>query len=160
VGELPQPEVPEHIRKSPPWYRLEEQLGWYDSKSNYCQTRYKWLKFLQIALGASIPLLVYQVDAKAITAAVGVIIAILEAVQHLNQYSTLWVEYRSTAEYLKHERWLFLARSGEYRGLNDDEALKLLAEQVESHVSTQHTTWTQKIQSAVQRSSQPHAGVR
>lgn len=148
--DIAQPEVPELIKRHPAWIRLEDQLEWYDSKSVYCQRWYKGLKLLQVVLGASIPLFAFQ-DAKILTATMGVLIAVLEAVQHLNQYSTLWIEYRSTAERLKHERWLFLSRAGEFRGLNDEEALLLLAEHVETYVSTEHASWAQQVSAAAQQ---------
>lgn len=90
MGETMAFQIPESARSHPAWFRLEEQLAWYDGKSTYCQRWYKGLKFLQILLGASVPVWAYQ-DYRAITAVVGVAIAVLEAVQHLNQYATLWV---------------------------------------------------------------------
>jgi hypothetical protein len=61
----------------------------------------------------------------------GVAIALIEAIQQINQYSTLWVTYRSTAERLKHEKYLFLSAAGPYRELTDSEMLVQLAERVE-----------------------------
>ena len=56
-------------------------------------------------------------------------------------YNDLWTTYRATAEQLKHEKFLFLARSGPYRTLREEEALRLLAERVEERVSTEHAKW-------------------
>lgn len=64
----------------------------------------------------------------------GVLIAVLEAVQQMNQYSTLWVTYRATAERLKHEQYLFLSVAGPYKGMTDGDRLVTLAERVEEHV--------------------------
>jgi hypothetical protein len=71
----------------------------------------------------------------------GTVIALLETVQQMNQYSTLWVTYRATAERLKHEKYLFLSTAGPYRGLPEPERLIQLAERVEEHVSTEHANW-------------------
>ena len=49
--------------------------------------------------------------------------------------------YRATAERLKHEKFLFLSAAGPYRGLIVPDALILLAERVEEHVSTEHANW-------------------
>src|SRR5438105_11283295 len=127
MGQRAQPEIPDAVKKHAAWIRLEDQLDWYDRNSVACQRWYKGLKLLQVIFGASIPLFAY-LERPFATAVLGVSIAILEAVQHLNQYSTLWIEYRSTAERLKHEHWLFLSRAGEFRGLDEDEALRVLAE--------------------------------
>ncbi len=133
----------ESIEKHPAWIRLEDQLGGYDSKSVYCQRWYKGLKLIQITLAVCIPLagLLEPLFLKVATSIAGVLIAILEGVQHMNQYSTLWVSYRSTAEHLKHEKYLFLSAAGPYKGLSDPDRLVTLAERVEEHVSTEHANW-------------------
>lgn len=138
-----EPPVPDWAANHAAWHRLEDQLSWYDSKSNHCQTWYKGLKFLQIALAVSIPVTSHLEPflAKWLTSIAGALIAILEGVQHVNQYSTLWVMYRSTAEHLKHEKYLFLSAAGPYKGLANADRLVMLAERVEEHVSTEHANW-------------------
>jgi len=135
--------APEEIRSHPAWSRLEDQLAWYDNKSMLCQSRYKAYKVAQLILAATIPIISFiEVEwGKWVTALAGAAIVVLEGVQQLNQYSALWIEYRSTAEYLKHEKHLFLASSGPYRDLDRKDALTLLSERVEEHVSTEHANW-------------------
>jgi hypothetical protein len=137
------PLVPEWAATHPAWSRLEDQLGWYDRKSTHCQGWYKGLKFVQISLAVLIPLLSHldPAYAKWATSIAGAIIAVLEGVQHMNQYSTLWVTYRATAERLKHEKFLFLSCAGPYKGLAEPDRLIALAERVEEHVSTEHANW-------------------
>ncbi|WP_419626541.1 DUF4231 domain-containing protein [Thiolapillus sp.] len=60
----------------------------------------------------------------------------------VNQYSTLWVTYRATAERLKHEKYLFLSVAGPYKELTESERLIVLAERIEEHVSTEHANWS------------------
>ena len=63
--------------------------------------------------------------------------------------------YRATAEQLKHERYLFLARSGPYKGFKEEDALSLLAERVEEQVSTEHAKWvTERSQQADKQGQQ------
>jgi hypothetical protein len=85
---------------------------------------------------------------KVTTSIAGVLIAILEGVQHMNQYSALWVSYRSTAERLKHEKYLFLSAAGPYKELSDSDRLVTLAERVEEHVSTEHANWFNETRKA------------
>jgi hypothetical protein len=73
-----------------------------------------------------------------ITAILGASVAILEGLQQLGQCNNLWTSYCATAEQLKYEKYLFLARSGPYRDLGEEEALKRLAERVEERVSIEH----------------------
>lgn len=126
----------------PAWLRLEDQLTWYDQKSGRAQRWYKCLKFIQVALAISIPI-VSQIEnaGKWFASVAGGLIAVIEAVQHMNQYATLWITYRSTAERLKHEKFLFLSAAGPYRGFLDSERLLVLAERIEEHVSTEHANW-------------------
>lgn len=138
-----EPSAPEWIAAHPAWARLEDQIDWYDYKSTHCQKWYKGLKFIQISLAVLIPLLSHldPACAKWATSIAGVMIAVLEGIQHMNQYSMLWVTYRATAERLKHEKFLFLSAAGPYKGQTEPERLISLAERVEEHVSTEHANW-------------------
>lgn len=53
------PEAPGPIRavpaEDPTWDRLEDQIGWYSRKSRENQRLYKWLKLLEIAVAAVLP---------------------------------------------------------------------------------------------------------
>jgi hypothetical protein len=138
-----EPRVPEYAADQPAWWRLQDQLHWYDTKSQHSQRWYKRLKLGQVTLAILIPVmsLLRPEYSKWATALAGTLIALLEAIQQLNQYSTLWVTYRSTAEHLKHEQFLFLSAGGPYRGLPEPERLVRLAERVEEHVSNEHANW-------------------
>jgi len=127
----------------PAWHRLEDQLQWYDNKSTQSQKWYKRLKLVQISLAVLIPVASHlePTYAKWATSIAGALVAILEGVQHVNQYSTLWITYRATAEHLKHEKFLFLSAAGPYKGQDESERLIALAERVEEHVSTEHANW-------------------
>jgi hypothetical protein len=139
----PEPPVPESVEPHPAWFRLVDQLNWYDRKSQNAQGWYKRLKIAQVTSAVLIPAtsLLPADCAKWAAAGLGVLIAVLEAVQQMNQYSTLWFSYRATAERLKHEKYLFLSAAGPYKGLAEPERLVALAERVEEHVSTEHANW-------------------
>jgi len=134
-------QVPSGVIQSAAWNRLEHQLEWYDKRSVSCQRWYKALKLLQVVLAVLIPIMAMLPVAKWATALAGAAIAVLEAIQHMNQYSTLWVTYRSTAEHLRHEKYLFLSSAGPYRGQAETDRLLTLAERVEEHVSSEHANW-------------------
>ena len=133
----------ENIESHPAWLRLEDQIGWYDSKSGWNQKLHKRLTIAQLLLAILIPpsALTDVVGSNYVAAIAGGLIALLEGIQHLYQFSTLWIEYRSTAEHLKHEKHLFLSAAGLYRDTEKDERLMLLAERVEEHVSAEHANW-------------------
>ncbi|RWK29341.1 DUF4231 domain-containing protein [Mesorhizobium sp.] len=138
----PEPPVSESIASHAAWFRLVDQLNWYDRKSHHAQGWYKRLKIAQFTSAALIPATSLLPEyAKWAASGFGVLIAVLEAVQQMNQYSTLWFSYRATAERLKHEKYLFLSAAGPYKGLPEPERLVVLAERVEEHVSTEHANW-------------------
>jgi len=119
--------------------RLEDQINWYDRKSNYSQQVYKWLKVIEIVAAALVPLSAGLHMPAAATGSLGVLIAVLEGLLQLNQYHHNWLAYRSTCETLKHEKYLYLANAGPYSTATT--AHVLLAERVESLVSQEHATW-------------------
>ncbi len=138
-----EPPVPDSVKAHPAWFRLIDQRNFYDGKSQHCQRWYKRLKLAQVSLAVLIPAtnLLPVNCAKWAASIAGVLIAVMEAVQQMNQYSTLWVTYRATAERLKHEQYLFLSSAGPYKGLADADRLIALAERVEEHVSAEHANW-------------------
>lgn len=134
---------PGQFHAHPAWKRLEDQLQWYDNKSAQCHRWYKWTRLTQICLAVSVPVLSHldPIYAKWLTAIAGGLIAVLEGVQHLHQYSLLWITYRTTAERLKSEKYLFLSGAGRYRDQSSAQKLIILSERVEELVSTEHASW-------------------
>ncbi len=119
--------------------RLEDQIQWYDRKSGHNQRMFKWLKGVTLVSGVLVPAVSYAHWGRGLAGALGVIIVIAEGLQQLNQYQANWIAYRSTAEALKHEKYLYLAGAGPYASA--EEPLALLAERVESLVSQEHAKW-------------------
>jgi len=119
--------------------RLEDQINWYDRKSNQNHRAYKWLKIIEIVAAALVPLFAGLKMPAAVTGSLGVLIALLEGLLQLNQYHDNWIAYRSTCEALKHEKYLYLANAGPYSTATAAHAL--LAERVESLVSHEEAKW-------------------
>jgi hypothetical protein len=119
--------------------RLERQIGWFDAKSAYNQRLFKWLKFVEIVAAASIPVLAAVGADVWVGAILGALIVVLEGLQHVNQYQSTWISYRSTCEALIREKYLFLARAGPYASLRRPELR--LAERVENAIAQQHAQW-------------------
>jgi hypothetical protein len=124
--------------------RLEDQIGWYDRNASYNERMFKILRIATIVVSSSIPLSAAFVEAKWITGGLGALIALFEGLQQLNQHHQNWITYRSTAEALKHEKYLFLSLAGPYA--SSDNPKTLLAERVESLVSQENSKWTAAIE--------------
>lgn len=73
----------------------------------------------------------------AVMGALGAAVVILEGLQQLFQWNTTWMLYRSTAEALKRERYLYLAH-GPYGNTSPG---PLLAERVEAILAQENATW-------------------
>jgi Protein of unknown function (DUF4231) len=131
--------------KDPTWDRLEDQIGWYSRKSRESQHLYKWLKLLEIAVAAVLPVVAAVHSPVWVTGGLAAVIVVLEGAQHLYQFQEHWITYRSTAEALKHERYLYLAQAGPYAG---DDRHRQLAEQLEGLISQEHAKWTASHRSA------------
>lgn len=147
------PNTNELPQDDPIFARLTEQLAWYSSKSRAARTAFKRIKFVEIMAAAVIPFLTGQhwPYVTYIVGGLGVVITVLEGVLHLNQYQENWTNYRNTAESLKHEKFLFLAKAGPYASAAD--ARMLLAERMEALISQENSQWV----AALQKSGQGNA---
>ena len=127
----------------PALFRLEDQIAWYDNKSRRAQKAFKGLKIIQIVAAGAIPLItVFQFPyPERINAVLGLIILVVEGLQQLNQYQPNWINYRSTCEALRHEKFLYLAGAGPYG--KAEQPLVLLAERIENLISQEHAKWLQ-----------------
>jgi len=140
------------------YQRLEEQIDWFDRKSLHHQRWYRRLKVISIAAAALVPL-ASSLDGYAFVAGLlGVIVVVVEGLQHVNQNHENWIRYRSTCENLRHEKYLHRAGAGVYEGLSDDQALRHLAARVESLLSDERNDWLQlrrSLDAEDQRPAQP-----
>jgi Protein of unknown function (DUF4231) len=140
VRELKPPETAESIEGANPTLgRLDDQIAWYDAKSRQAQVRFKVLKAVVLGVASSIPV-VAAFDVPVYVAGIlGAIVVFVEGLLQAYQYRQNWITYRSTAESLKHEKYLFLARADVYAGSRHP--LRVLAERIEGLISQEHARW-------------------
>jgi hypothetical protein len=126
--------------------RLEDQIDWYDRKSGWNQRLYKRLRLLEVISAASIPLLTGFIADFAfmshVVAVIGVAIAVISGAFALFKFQENWIEYRTTAESLKHQKYLFLTQTSPYDG---GDAFHVLVETVEGLISQENSKWTQYV---------------
>jgi hypothetical protein len=148
------------VRTDPTLARLEDQIRWYGDRSESNQRAYRALKVAALLAAGSIPVLSAVGGASPDIAAVSpVLTAILgagilgvESLQQLNQHQQNWISYRSTAEALKHEKYLYLAVAGPYRRAHEPHAL--LATRIEGLISQEHGRW-QDLEEEAARGERP-----
>jgi len=125
--------------------RLEDQINWYDGKSSTNKTWFQRCQLIQLVMAALITLsgAVNSTDnpwVSLVVPAFGAIIAIVSGILGLYKFQENWLEYRTTAESLKHEKYLYLTKSEPY---HSDEPLNLLVSRVETLISKENTNWAQ-----------------
>lgn len=130
--------------------RLEQQIRWYDRSSGRAQRLFKWMKYIEMGCGViAAPIALVNGPA---AAALSATVVLLEGLQQLHQWQHNWITYRATCEMLRHEKYSYIARSGQYDGLDDEQAKKQLVENVEGLVSTEHAKWLSR-QNAIAKKS-------
>lgn len=123
--------------------RLEDQIAWYDRKSNGNQKWFKYLRFAEILMAAFIPFLsgLITTERSYLSVIIGVLavgIAVIASVLALSKFQENWLEYRTTCESLKKEKYLFITKTEPYKGR---EAFETLVQRVETLVSKENTNW-------------------
>ena len=95
--------------------RLDDQIEWYNKKSSSNQSRFKWCKWTEMALGGIIAVLTPAITdyefIKYIVAASSAGIVIVVALHGLHNFHENWIEYRKTSELLKNEKDLEINES-------------------------------------------------
>lgn len=128
--------------------RLDDQIAWYDRKSVSSQRWFKRLRITEFIAAATIPFLAAYLApelpaTKVVIGVLGVVIAVITATLGLYQFQEHWIEYRTTCESLKKEKYLFLTSSEPYDDADEAARLQLLVQRVETLISKENTNWAQ-----------------
>jgi Protein of unknown function (DUF4231) len=151
-GARPIEAVPPPPPEDPTWQRLQEAIDWYDQRAGENQRLYKWLKLLELAVAAAVAVVAGVGSPVWVTGGLAAVVVVLEGAQHLFQFQEHWITYRTTAESLKHEHYLYLARAGPYGG---EDRHGRLAMRTEALISQEHAKWVAGHQAVTGRSAEP-----
>lgn len=125
--------------------RVDNQIEWYDVKSNTCQKRYKIIQVIEIVSASAIPILSgYATKAFAIPIVIGIlgaVIAIMESIVKLEKYHENWIEYRSTCELLRYQKNLFLTSSSPYSENGEESTFNVFVKNIEQIISSENNQW-------------------
>ena len=124
--------------------RLNNQINWYSKKSRANQKWYKGLRLMEIVSAALIPFLSGIGDKIPYNAwiigTLGVLIAVAAATSSLFKFHENWIQYLTTVEQLKHEKFLYLTNVKPYESEN---RFNLLVERIEGLISKENSYWAQ-----------------
>jgi hypothetical protein len=123
--------------------RLDDQYNYYSSAAKKAKNRFQVIRALEIIVAATIPFLSALIteellDLKVLVGLLGVIVTVLSGMLMLFKYQENWVNFRSTAEDLKAEKFLFMTGSGPYTSGNQEETL---VARVEAILSAEQEKW-------------------
>lgn len=120
--------------------RYEKQIKWYSSKSTINKRIYMFYQWGIILFSSLTPVLILleKVDI-IIPALISVLIAIFSSALNAFKYHENWLEYRTTSETLKKEKYFYDAGVFEYKEVVDKEAF--FVERVENLISRENTKW-------------------
>ena len=99
--------------------RVNDQISWYDKKSLWNKKMFIRFKVLETIFALMIPFLIGYITTERIelqltVGFIGVVVAVVTNVVTLLKLQENWIEYRTVAESLKHEKFMFVTRSGPY----------------------------------------------
>ena len=131
--------------------RLDDQISWYSKKSAVNKSWHYRLQILQFILGALITLsIAFETGSGAmriLVPSLGAAVTLVTGLLGVYKFHEKWIEYRTTAETLKHEKYLFLAQAVPY---DVEKPLPLLVERVEKLISQENSIWHESMQSSSQ----------
>ncbi len=123
--------------------RLDNQIEWYDKKSGWHKGWHNKLHLIAILAAASLPFLTGYItdsapDMKIVVGSLGVVIAVASGSIALFKFQEHWLQYRTTAESLKHHKYLFLTKTAPY---DKENGFNLLVESIEGLISKENSNW-------------------
>ena len=128
--------------------RVNDQINWYSKKSTRNKQLHLWMRGLVIVFSAIIPFAAGFVETNPdfiylnyIIGILGMLVAILTGISSLMKYQEKWVKYRTASETLKHEKFLYVTKSGEYKSQGDH--FSTFVNRVESLISKENSLWNE-----------------
>ena len=127
--------------------RVAHQITWYDEKSAWNKKWFLRVKAIETLLALLIPFLTgyittENIQLKIIVGIIGIVVAASAGLATLFKLQENWIEYRTVAESLKHEKFLYMTKSGPYK---ENSSFSDFAERFESYVSKENSQWTSYI---------------
>ncbi|GAA4271597.1 DUF4231 domain-containing protein [Aquimarina gracilis] len=128
--------------------RVEDQIKWYGTKSAANKRMHLWTKGLIISFSAFIPLISGFLKSgpeylNYVVGALGMVVAILTGISELMKFQEKWAKYRTTAETLKHEKFLYMTKSGHYHA--EKAQFNQFVSRIETYISTENSEWSKII---------------
>ncbi|MCU0735918.1 MAG: DUF4231 domain-containing protein [Methylotetracoccus sp.] len=133
--------------------RLNDQQTWYEGKSAWNLAWYKRLRIVEVVLAAGIPFVSSLIGKfpespsviPILLSLMAFLIAVSSALLALYRFQDNWLQYRTAAEQLKREKFLYLTKSPPYDG---GDAFQGLVANVERILGEENNSWREQAQLA------------
>ena len=121
--------------------RVDNQIKWYSKKSTTYKNWFYGIRTIEVLFAAGLPVMlcIDNTLPKYLAPTVSLVIVVCASITSLYSWQKQWVLYRTTAESLKHEKYLYLVGASPYN--NAAIKLSLLAQNVESLISSENSVW-------------------
>lgn len=124
--------------------RVDSQLEWYSKKSRLNKGWYIRLKVIETVMALLIPFLTAYIAQNTVTLKItvgllGVLVALASNLIILFNVHENWLQYRTTLEAMKYEKFMFLTKTGAY--LNNENAFNMFVEKFEFIISKENANW-------------------
>ena len=127
--------------------RVEQYQRWYDSKAVVAKRRYLRMRILAVVGGALVPVLTnirldiaiggYPLTTLLVTV-ISLLVVVAVSLEGVLHYREQWKNYRSTEQSLRHEVVCFRTGTGQYQGIGEREAFRLLVERAEGAIAMEN----------------------
>lgn len=124
--------------------RYQDQVDWYDRKARWNHQMYQVFQWSAIFFSAATPVLIVVYDGwtRWLAASIAFLVAIVTSGLKTFKYQENWVNYRTTAETLKKEKYYYDANIEGYQNLEDIKYKQaLFVDRVEQLISRENTLW-------------------
>jgi len=135
--------------------RVEYKIDLYFKLSKQSKNRYYVISATSIILSAAVPVLINikisEIFQTLLPTILSLMVTILVSLEKLFQFREHWKNYDLAEESLRREKFLFQARTGEYKGLNDQDAFALFVNHFEDRI---HQERAQTIKARTQEAKE------
>jgi hypothetical protein len=115
--------------------RLDQYQSWYDRKAVSTKARYLQMRSFSVVGSALVPVLInvhwdFKVASipviQFVVTLISLIVVVFLSLESVYHYREQWKNYRSTEQFLGHEKFLFRSSVGRYEGLTEENAFRTL----------------------------------
>ena len=133
--------------------RVQDQIDWYDRKSKINKNWFLTLRVIEIIVALLIPFASNFISDELppiahLVSFLGLVVAAIAGLLSLLKFQENWIEYRSTSEALKHEKYLFLTNSGSYQS---EDSFNQFVSNIEALISKEHSKWKEVVNSQAEQ---------